>query len=55
MASPHATHEEIAAARRALFPADEPWEAKAGVSDLTGSITSSIAASARTSRARTVT
>ena len=39
MASPHATHEEIAAARRALFPADEPWEAKAGVSDLTGSIT----------------
>ena len=25
MASPHATHEEIAAARRALFPADEPW------------------------------
>ena len=39
MASPHATHEEIAAARRALFPADEPWEAKAGVSDLIGSIT----------------
>ena len=39
MASPHATIEEIAAARRALFPADEPWEAKAGVSYLTGSIT----------------
>ena len=35
MASPHATHEEIAAARRALFPADEPWN---GTRDILGSI-----------------